>query len=254
MRSDNAAMQCSTLYASSVPDTPAIILGAKRVLELNSDVVALGISPKISGWTDQSALANTPLQGTSAKQPTQVLGVLDGHASVRTDGGDDSLRVAGALVGLVAGDRPYIYCAYTPRAGALPYNDTLVCLDTDGAASATAHLELLYHTASTIKGTNGSSSVAPADATLATPRLVTLRWESATLEIDLNNSVLATTASGGLSATPLWLTLGDRVQAVSVPGATDYFRIVIANPAPTPAQHTRMIAYFKKQYPSLGLP
>jgi hypothetical protein len=247
------AKQIGTDFATL--DTLPSILGTQLMVDLDPDVgISFGVSPKVSGWADQSGRGNSPSQSTALKQPTQVLSVLDGHASMRTDGSDDSIRVGGTLTGLLAGDRPYIYCAYTPRAGAVPYNDTLVCLDTNGTAGTTAQLELLYHTANTIKGINGTTTVAPTDTVLATPRLATLRWESATLEIDLNNGVLATTPSGGLSATPLWMTLGDRIQGVSVPGATDYFRVAIANPAPSPTQHARVIAYLKQRYPSLGLP
>lgn len=252
MRSDNAALQVSTLYGVSV-DTPASILGAKRVLELDSDVgVTLAISPKISSWVDQGPLGNTPSQSSSAKQPTRVLSVLDGHAAIRSDGSDDSLRVAGTYAGLVAGDRPYVYCVYTPRAGSSPYTQNVWALDTNGLASATNNLQMLEHVTTTLKGYNGVSQVAVAESALVA-RLVTLRWAASTLELDLNNTNIGSVASGGFTTTPLYLTLADRVAAVSLPGANDYFRMVISNPAPTAEQHARMIAYFKAQYPSLGL-
>jgi hypothetical protein len=254
MRSDNAALQCATIYAPPTQDTPAIILGAKRILELDSDVgPVIGSGSRVTNWVDQSALGNSPSQPTAGKQPLQVAGVLDGHAAIRTDGSDDSLRLAGTFSGLAIGDRPYIYCVSKPRAGSVPYNDTLICLDTDGAASATSHLTLLFHTVSNIRAQSNSPFVSVGETSLSA-RLLTARFEASTLELDLNNVTLGTVAMSGMAAlTPIWLTLGDRVQGVSVPGATDYFRIVFANPAPSASQHARMLAYLRAKYPSCGI-
>lgn len=244
----------STLYAPSVPDTPAIILGSKRILELNSDLgVSIAVSPKVSSWADQGSLGNTVVQATSARQLTQVLSVLDGHAAIRSDGVDDCLQRGGSFTGLAAGDRPYIYCVYAQRSGGASYTDTIVCLDTDGVAGGATHLCLLYHTTSSMSAYNGGNAANAVEGGLVA-RLVTARLEATGLALDINNTNVATGGTPGLVPTPTWLTLASRIQTGSVNGATDYFRVVIANPTPTAAQHTRMIAYLKKEYPSIGLP
>jgi hypothetical protein len=235
--------------------TPAEILGTKYALDLCSDFVTLSAG-KVSAITDLSGHSNSPSQGTASKQPSSQANVLDGHPSVRSDGSDDVLRVAGTFSGLVSGDRPYYYTVVDPRSGSASYTQDLIYYDTDGAASTVGNAQELIHAgANLLWRPNSLSGGIQCSATSADlgPQLLTLRYLAADVRMDINNVEVSIGSKVGLSTTPLWLTLFDRSGSPAVPGAWDFFRHIVANPAPTADQHKAIIAYLKRTYPTLPL-
>lgn len=250
MRSHDIARDTAQLHCPA--ETLQGILGSKYALDLCSDVVAVSGS-QVSSITDLTGRGNSPSQSTGSKRPTTQAGMLDGHASVRSDGGDDVMRVSGTLTGFVAGDRPFYYTVLDPRSASATYTQDFIYYDTDGAATSVSRTQELLHNTTNLQfrpNTSAGCSVLNSDLG---PQLWVVRYlPDNTVRLDVNNVEVASAASTGLQLTALWLSLFDRLPAPSVPSACDFYRHLVVNPAPNASQHRDVLTFLKRTYPSLA--
>lgn len=254
----SGALSHALYYGGLSYDTPLSIFGASRIkLDLNGDLgITFGIGSNVASWADQSAFGNSPAQATTATQPTQVLSVLDGHAAVRCNGS----QWLGVLTmnGVAAGDLPRIYSVMS---WALAQGSGQQGTSIQIASSATLNQNGMYLT----RATTGVYCVPFRNAlivaggvtslgTSGVPILLDGRNDTAASVVAVNGTdVASTAASGGLNTTPDRLYVGVKTD-LSAMLTGDMFRHLIINPPPTAAEHTRLLAYFKRTYPSLALP
>jgi hypothetical protein len=57
----------------------------------------------------------------------------------------------------------------------------------------------------------------------------------------------------GLRYAPARLTIGSLTDFGQYPMDGKIYRVLIANPAPTPTEHAAILAYLRAQYPTLGI-
>lgn len=261
MRADTAAHDVSLLYAA--PLSLKQIVGAALILDLNSDLGISTLSGNVSTWVDQSARVNTVTQATAGTRPAYIASVLDGHAALRCVAATNkNLARVGTFTGLAPGDfsRAYVICAITAAnvsgAGG-PFE--IGAPGTSGLGlmfpfSHNTHLSAQY--AVGIAGTGGGAYrtglVEYTETTPLAAQLYDISVTAGTMRFAKNNvSKVTQTDIGGSTADPLTsLIVGSRY-FTNFDG--DLFRVVVVNPAPTVVQHAQIVAYFRAQYPSLGL-
>lgn len=246
MRAHSAARECATLYGS--PDqSPAVILGSQLVLDLNGDLgVTLAIG-KVSNWADQSTFGNSPSQPTAARRPP-ASGLLNGHVGIAcATGSNQWLVMASGFTGIAVGDKPRLYFVadLSPTAcGAFELTDSVAAnrvmnLTANGAAaSGTAILGG--------SAVNRFASIATSVGAKRYGSLVNSADQSET-RVDDASAVSAATA-GGLTRAPTRMTIGILGDGVTWPASATFYRILIANPAPSGGQHAQLVSYLKHYY------
>ena len=258
LRANLAADVAAILSGGDAPETLQSIGGASNILDLNADVVTL-TSGKVSAWPDQSGRGNTVLQGAALKRPAQLLADYDGHAALSFTGSDQThLGLGSGFTGIAAGDKPrwYLVGSFANFGG-----NRWMFEITDFGTGTYNRCFLFLHTSGAVRsrhmlggGATMSDSTAGANSTAVKLYDGQVLGDASVLSVNGVANAAGAVAAGGLVRAPTGMTVGIGPDLAGT-GPLDgkIHRIAVFNPAPDAAMHARIMAYFARTYPSLGL-
>lgn len=236
-----AALDSWAIDYYQMPDTPETILRSKCKLWLGGSM-QMGIGTRVAQLNDQSGYNAHHVQGTFATQPTRVENALGTQPTARFSG-TQHLTTANAIQGLLTGDQPELFVvkrmsASTGSMGTvLNANGQQITLQRDTAPNKNYDL--------------GGTRLTFADASDGAYEL--LRLQASPSLVANRNGVQIGSApqSPALSADVVSSVVGAYSSAGATPFIGDIADLVIANPAPSGSELTRLNAYFNAKYPSL---
>lgn len=255
MRANSAAHDVSHLYRPAVPPTPKATLGAKLILDLNSDITIPGTGSGVGVWPDQSGTGNDVSQGVAANQPPRIANALGSHPALSFVAVSQYfLSRNPGFTGAPAGSLLYHYtvCDLTVMGA------TAGVWETSNANLTARGFSCLFRTAGTavimavVTATGNNQSSNP---TITTgPKLYGAAQVGSVLSNYQNNVLIA--APVGLD--PAGTTnAADRIFIGCWPDNTFYanaklYRVLIAV-NPTAAQHAAVLNHLRYTYPSIGI-
>lgn len=231
--------------------SPADIPGLALWLRADAGVLNPAGTAAINGdpvatWQDQSGNARHATQGTTARRPTLVTGVLNGRPAVRFDGVDDLL--GGALSGVISTS---VFAVAKFRS--LPSTGGMAIYDSSDATETNRSV-LLFYEVGTPSAVNLRASAAPTQAGAAFSDTANFNiWagrvtSGAGRVLHRNGSLFASNATPtSIVATPTAYRIG-HLFSNAYPGAVDTPEVLVYNSALSDANRSLVERYLGVQY------
>ena len=235
------------------------VLGSKLKMDFNSDIgLQFGTGSNVNTWLDQSGNSFNLTQATTTQQPVAVPSVSDGHTAIRFDGSNDFLHCSG-LTGFTSGSAAY-YIVWADRQGIASYQATMFDFSIDGTSANRGQTYLHnsnYHSFRNLTSQTAGDyvEIQYIDNNVNTDvRLWAMRFTGSAFTAEVNGvQVQSVTHSGQtLVAIPTAVRVGQLIPS-GLPMKGDVYRLICCNPGPSASEHTALMNYFKRQFPSAGI-